>query len=515
MTSSGNSYFPVLMRKVQRTAKYVSLSFLLLYAFTAQRGVSWQDSGFIQLRLAALDLAGVDGLACSHPLYFFVNHNIVGFISPLFLIDNCTAANVCSAFWMALALFTFFRIAFLLTHSRKAALLAALTLGLSHLAWWLSTIAEIYTMSLFLLMGEIFCTVRLLSGDYRRWLYPCAALFSGLGFAVHNYALLSLPLTAFAIFSVFLRKKRNILAFLFFSLSIFAVWAAGAFFILLPAYREITAGYSPYSVISDLLFGRFSAQVAGVNRSSLALAIANLGIAALSLSSPCWIIGAIRICRTPKAFRHPVKFFSSLSPATRYISAIFIIHFAFAIHYRVPDQALFFLPSLSLAALLLALVLASNQIIADRRFPAITLAATTVAFSIAFPMAANMLLHRPALYRMITTSRARLLPFRDEVRYWTLPWKHNENSAEKFARIAVNLMNEMPDASLYADSTSAPPIMMHINSKARWNFYNPWNDNSRLPEEISSGRTVFAVSPVKNYCPHDALATGKILPLFP
>ncbi len=49
-------------------------------------------------------------------------------------------------------------------------------------------------------------------------------------------------------------------------------------------------------------------------------------------------------------------------------------------------------------------------------------------------------------------------PFRDEARYWTIPWKHNERSAELFA--AKALAEAGPDGVLWPDSTSRHPLLL-------------------------------------------------------
>ena len=58
----------------------------------------------------------------------------------------------------------------------------------------------------------------------------------------------------------------------------------------------------------------------------------------------------------------------------------------------------------------------------------------------------------------IAVNRARVLPFRDEVRYWLVPWKQDERSAELFA--AAALKQAAPDGIILADSTSIYPLLL-------------------------------------------------------
>ncbi len=51
---------------------FVACSGFVLYALTAQQGVSWQDSGMLQFRIVTGDYIGNLGLALAHPLYIAI-----------------------------------------------------------------------------------------------------------------------------------------------------------------------------------------------------------------------------------------------------------------------------------------------------------------------------------------------------------------------------------------------------------------------------------------------------------
>ena len=507
-------------RGASRIARWLAFGFLCLYALTAQRGVSWQDSGVFQLRILYRDLYGTDGIALAHPLYVLLTHAICALFGDFFSIEAPTAANIASGIWMAMALWLFHDCAMRLSRSRAAAMLATLTLGFSHLAWWLSTIAEVYTLSLCLLLAEARCVIRLLQGERSRRLFVGAAAFSGLGFAVHNFALLSLPVTVGAIAISIARQWHNnnarisVPSFLLKTALLFVVWASCAGLVLCPALKLLAGGVAPGQALSELLVGKYGTQVAGRSSLPIGMTIANFGIAAISLLSPCWLAGAVALRRSFGRATSLGGFVRAISPAVRYTIAIFIVHALFALRYRVPDQALFLLPTLSFAALLLAPLL--SRIGKCGLLAPALLAVATVVYGVAMPIAANAVLHLPPLQNRIVASRSRILPFRDEVRYWALPWKHDESSAERFAAAAIAAMDAKGDASLFADSTSAPPLSLRIeNASLSWHLYTPWNDCSRFTAEAIEGRQTFAVSPVPGYCPNAALATGNVKPLFP
>ncbi|MBS3820411.1 MAG: DUF2723 domain-containing protein, partial [Phycisphaerae bacterium] len=172
------------------------------YLATAQRTVSWQDSGEFQWRCLSGDLEGTMGLARAHPLYIAVGSVIARLAGPAMPL----ALNAFSGLGMAVALATFAAVACRLSGSRLAAVMMAALLGLAHTAWWLSTIAEVYTWSLAALAGEVYLLLRLLERPNWRWL-SLLALVNGLGLCVHNFALLGLPVYG-AVVAVLLAKRR-------------------------------------------------------------------------------------------------------------------------------------------------------------------------------------------------------------------------------------------------------------------------------------------------------------------
>ena len=73
---------PVGRRPVWVFSLVVLAAFYLLYAFTAQRGVSWQDSGEFQYRAFIGDYHWHSGIARAHPLYILLARGFAAGFAP-------------------------------------------------------------------------------------------------------------------------------------------------------------------------------------------------------------------------------------------------------------------------------------------------------------------------------------------------------------------------------------------------------------------------------------------------
>ncbi len=514
---------------MRSTAKFLNrllpVFFFILYFLTVQSGVSWQDSGFLQWRIYYKDIIGEGDIALSHPLYIWLGHWFSGTLSRFLLVEAPTASNIMSALWMALTLRVFFRVAYALSKSVTAAALATLTFGFAHMTWWLSTITEIYTMSLFFIACEIDYTVRVLRD---KELNPSAwigvAISSGLGFAVHNFSLLSLPVTFAALLFRGIRytnsagnKYKNIKISFTLILSVISIfiWTMASSPIWKLAISAKINGAATLSVIKSILVGQYGGAVAGGGTLSWKYTLFNLAIASFSFLLPCWWIFIKEVTakiRAEKGILNLIKKISGdISAEMVYILALLLVHGLFFVRYRVPDQALFLLPTLLITSLLLAKVLGNVKF----EMP-YSIAGGTVLAALVVPLAVNFILHITPIENKILSSRARLLPYRDELRYWVLPWKHNETSAEDFAEKVISVMNQTQNSSLYADSTSAPPVLLRFSDReALWELYTPWTDISRYLIAIDDeNQECFVVSKVSGYCPDKALKSKKVRQLF-
>ena len=424
-----NKAFPALVLLV--------LGFAVLYVLTAQRGVSWGDSGLFQRRIMDCDLTGSGGLALAHPLYVATAHLVTRFV-PVSM--QAWLINALSGLWGALAVGGMFACALRLAHSVRAAIIAAVSLGCAHMFWWLSSMSEVYTLSVLLLACEVYC---LTTAIQKCSPLPLAVAFlaNGVHFSVHNFALLSIPVEVTA--AVWLLAKtqagRRSVAACTLGCGLVA-WFAGASPILSLAVGRLSATGSIAATMTDILVGGYGSAVSGESGAPLRVTLFNLALAAMSFTLPCWIAAARNV------------FFSGCRPRSKpraevlFLSAVLLVHFAFWIRYRVSDQATFVLPTLFMAILL------ASPLFRNVRRPLIW-ACATLASAIAVPCVATAVMSSSA--DMLLRSRGEL-PFRDDLRYFALPWKHDENSAMRFVAAAAKELP--PGALLLVDSTVEGPL---------------------------------------------------------
>lgn len=406
-----------------------------LYLATANRGFCWQDSGWNQLRALDGDYSQSVPLARAHVLYIAGGH-LLAKISPGYM---PFAFNALSSLWMAIALANLAVIGATLTGRRWIGLAVAATLALTHTTWWLATINESYAWVLAGFTAEIYLLIRLLRGPSWGTL-AALSLISGLGLCVHNFALLPLPV--YAIVACWLVAKRKIPAW---SLAV----AAGAYLvgsgvflgmIVASAIRNGSVAWA----LRDALTGQYASSVLNMAGAGRYLK-ANLAISALNfinLLAPLAIVGLMKL---------RARLGGPLAVALTAISAI---QFIFFVRYPVPDQFMFILPSLACLAVLACVGLDVLAGLVRPRWRAV-LACAMLASALVQPVvyvAASDFAQRNG------PIRKRQLPFRNEANYWLTPWKHDKNSAEKFARLA--LQAAAPHGVILADNTSIYPLLL-------------------------------------------------------
>lgn len=469
----------------------VLLGGVLLYGLTCQRGVGWQDSGMFQFRIAAFDLTGRLGLALAHPLYIAAGW-LMKFVP---LGELPTRLNFFSALGMAVALANLAAICTILTGKRWIGAAAAAMLAVTHTCWWLATIAEVYTFSAAGLTGELWLLVMLIRRP--TWGKLAAlALVSGLGLCIHNFALLPMPVYLAVAIVLIVRKQLPLR-----SLPIAAAaWLVGAGLYIAMTFNLAVGGAGPAEAVRSALFGNYSRQVLNVADASKHWK-ANAAISAMNFVNflaPLAIIGWFRMRR---------RVGTGLAAA---IGAITVVEVLFFIRYPVPDQFTFLLPSLVMLAVAAAVGVA---VLADasRRLRVIAVAACALSVLIppiiyaAAPAAARAAEKGPP--------RKRQLPYRDELRYWLVPWKHNEQSAERFVQAVLEDVE--PDAVIVAASTSCYPLaaarkiyglredITLLGGHEPWPVPNPADDLEAFFSAVGN-RPLYTASNVPGYCP-DAL----------
>jgi hypothetical protein len=470
------------------------LGFAALYLLTAQRSVSWQDSGRFQWRVLTGQYHDQLGLALSHPLYIAAGRALLHL--PVGSFPG--RLNFFSGLGMAVALANLAVVATLLTGRRRVGLASAAMLGVCHTVWWLSTAAEVYTWSVAGLTGELWLLVLLFRRPAVRTLVALA-LVSGLGWAVHNFALLPLPVYI-TVALVFVTRGR------------LPAWSLAA------AAGAYLAGAAPYvamildqaassgdlaGAIRSALVGDYGAAVLNTHmvRQNMKISAVLASLNFVSLLGPLAVVGWC-------SFRRRLG--DGMAAAIGVITAIEVI---FVARYPVPDQFSFLLPSLAMFAVAAAVGTAA---LAGRSRRLRALAITACIVSVLLPPAFYAAC--PTLVRRLhgAVQRRRELPFRDEARYWLVPWRHNEKSAERFAREALG--QAAPDGIIVADSTSGNPLRVLQLLEGLSSGVTVQDGTGPLPPFVGDGeafraaagdRPVYAVAPAAGYLPAAFLEAAR------
>jgi hypothetical protein len=489
-----------------------------VYCITVQRGVSWQDSGEFQYRILARDFRMLSGIALTHPAYLSSAELFTHLFSPT---CRVTAINIFSSAGMILALALLARLLKLLHFKESTILIALITLGLSHMGWWMSTIAEVYTWSLALFMAELLCVAKLCmkgsgfrvpafavptagkqgSGEKDEekqkssrtiWLWILLAMVNGLHASFHNFAFLNLPVYAL-LFLYLQRHERLVRSIILVALAALA-WLTGAcllVFLFLLEWRETS---SCLATLKSLFFGQgYEDVVLGMKTINWSLVKTNLALASISVLNPVWFF----ICYSGRTYK-------IFTPFKVLLLGLTGVHFLFWIRYFVPDQATFVLPTLSLLVIWVAIgldcfVLSHKQLVG--------LFVTVLLFSVASPI----IIHQLLILKQGGIQRARHLPFRDECCYWLFPWKQNEHSAAQFTEQVRKSLNN--GDIIIADRTSSGPLIAaqaagQLSKEIRIISFLTGETEAELLQLVATQARVYIVSPVPGYA-SPALLTGQ------
>ena len=412
--------------------------FSSLYLVTCQRGVCWQDSGRLQWHVHTAEYGSRRGLALAHPLLTAAGQ----VLKAIPIADLPTRLNFFSGLGMAVALANLACLIAVLTGREWIGAAAAAMLSVAHTPWWLATITETYTWSAAGLTAELWLLVALIRKPRAAPLIALA-LVSGLGLSLHNLALLPLP--AYVIAAVILVLRRKVPAW-----SLAA--AAGAYclgaglYIAMTVQLAVRTGDMSGAIRSALFGNDYAKAVLNVSarsenyRANAVLAAMNF----VSFLGPLVLLGWVRLRR-------------KLGAATAWaVAAVTIIEVLFVIRYPVPDQFTFLLPTLVMLTLVAGVGIA---VLADasRRLRRLAVAACVLSIIVPPVFYAGA----PSLarwWRPDLTQQKRELPFRDELRYWLVPWKSNEQSAEDFAEAALKQAG--PEGVIISDSTAVYPLLL-------------------------------------------------------
>ncbi|NLX95107.1 MAG: DUF2723 domain-containing protein [Rhodopirellula sp.] len=412
------------------------LAFALLYVATCQRGPGWHDSGLLQYRIWTQDYEGRLGVALAHPL-----HIALGQIAKLVPGAFCWATGALSGIAMAAALANLACLVAELTGRRWVGAMTSGLLAVCHAVWWISTVTEVYTLSVAGLTVELWLLRRLLQSP-RPGCAVALGLISGLGLANHNFALLPLPVYATAV--VVLAMRQRIPKWT--PAATLAAWLVGASPVLIMTVRLAMQEGSVVSAAKSALFGvAWAHEVLNISGSSSVLK-ANLVLMSLNFFSaiaPLAVVGWIAMRRRMGA------------ATAAAFAAITVIHVVFVVRYSVPDQFTFALPALTMVAVAAGLGMDDLCRRGDRwREGVIAACCATFLLQPAAYAAA------PRVFRAakIAIPAKRDMAFLDEHRWFLTPWKHDEDSAHRFAVAA--LAQAGPNGVVLRDTTAVFPMLV-------------------------------------------------------
>jgi len=473
--------------KLARHYAAVLCGALALYIVSCAPGVLWQDSGLIQYRIQHNDIEGFLGLAISHPLFYILA--IGAKYTPFG--EFAHRVNLVSAIAGAVAVANMFLLVRLWLGRNFPAVIAAVTLAVSHTFWRHASIIETYTLWAALFLAELIMLLQYTKTRRVGYLY-WLGLLSGLSIAVHMLA--SIPLLCYAVFIIYLLAKKEIRTK---SLGILVLlWIAGA----LPyEYLIVKNMIQTGDVTGTLASVAFGLRWQGaVLNTSLSMGIVKENFLYILLNFP-----------TPNILLFFVGCFGlfkmSLDRGFRNVLlALTVLFFIFAFRYTVPDRYAFFIPFYCMVCVLTGLGTHLLQQRMSRKIFVFLL------FFFSFlPVGVYAALPALAKKMQLNIGTKNDIPYRDDYEYFLRPWKTGYNGAERFADEALSLAEN--DAVIYADTTTVAPLLylqevkgkrpdVKIVSGSVKSKNAPGFDKQTIGQLLEAG-PVYVVSSQPGYCP--------------
>jgi len=476
----------------------VLLAAAVLYTATCAPGPLWQDSGIYQYRIWHNDIEGNLGLALAHPLY-----HIIGIaVKYIPLGEFGYRINLISAVAGAFAVANLFLLLRLWLKKNSPALIAAITLALSHTFWRHAVIAEDYTLYAALLLAELLMLLQYVKTKRVVFLY-LLGLFNGLAIATHMFA--SIGFVCYLVFLVFLLAKKQItLKHLLIMAVLWIICAAPYEYLII---KNIVESGNFRATMASALFGnRWQSNVFNTGLSA-GLIKENLILLAYNFPTPNLIfffagLYGLKKVSTGRGFKN-------------ILIALSALFFIFAFRYTVPDRYAFFIPFYCLACILfgvgfnLLISLPNRKVLAYLVF---ILALLPIPTYIIAPAAAEKLQFGLATKRKV--------PYRNEYTWFLRPWRTGSDSPERFANeVAGSAEN---NAVIWADTTTVPPLLYAQQVKGRRADIKIVSDlinsegspefDERSIEKLLAERAVYVVSPIDGYCPNFLLERYSFVP---
>lgn len=458
----------------------------VLYIVTCVPTILWQDSGRFVYRIWHNDIQDKFGLALAHPLYIMIGIAV----KQIPLGDLAYKVNLISAVFGAVAVANIFLLLRLWLGKSVPAIIAAITLALSHTFWYHASIAETYTLYIALLTGELIMLLRYMQSSKVSYLY-WLGLLNGLAIADHMFA--SIPLLCYGVFFVMLLAKKRIG---FGHLAIVVLlWIIGAAPYEYLVIKNIIQSGDFTGTALSAAFGN-SWQKAVLNTSiSIKIVWENMIFILLNFPTPNLVFFFIGLWGLWKAA--PSRGFANI------IVAMLVLYFVFAFRYTVLDRHVFFLPFYCLMVVLIGL--GANAFF-NRCNRKAAVVAVLLFSLLPIPIYAVTPAFARKTYKAFEQRRQR--PYRDEYTYWLWPWKTGYRGAERFANEALDMVEE--NAVIYAYTTDVHALLyvqevkgkrtdVKILSKYDGSANAPVLDETTV-DDLMADFALYVTSPVRGYC---------------
>ena len=478
---------------------FVLIAVGILYFISVAPGPLWQDNGLAQIRVVTHDYVGKLGLALSHPLFYLMGQAF----QFLPFHESAFKTNLVAAVFAALTTVNVYlllnRILIGSNHRRLAAVIGTLSLALAHTFWQHASLAEVYSVSTFILTCELLALVKFINcGQVRWWLL----VWFLNGVECSNHVLALITLAAILIWSIFLFTTGKVK--IVWILPAIVLWIVGCLpyeYLGFQAWRD---GQTLAQVIRSMLFGQFQSKVLNVHF-DFGLRVMTLGV--IVLNFPTFNIFLIPVgWFTGKKFVN-AGLFNVLLMAT-------LFHFIFAMRYPVSDQYTFFI----MTVFFMSLWMGIGAAWLIERWSWRT-AVFLILFSLIPPAVYAAIPRFPAVvHRIYPRFGYAPIAYRDEAKYFLWPWKTGYLGPD---RLVKEVFAEIgPNAIIIADDTSARPFEYYQLAKGQRtdlkivsSLYGnlPVARKVKKLEEELTQRQIWIIRPYPGYCPAWVLNHFKIV----
>jgi hypothetical protein len=409
---------------------------LAVYLPTMAPGVLWGDSGDAQIRVLAGALSDPRELARAHVTYYAV---AVG-LAKLLRLDPAWASNFVAALAGAVTVANFAALLTRFVRHRVAVASGTTLLLLSHTLWQLSTGAEVITFSTLCLSFELLMLVGFAQTSRPSRLIG-AALFNGIGWSTHNFALLTWP--AYVVLLVVRRghapplRRRDLAA-------VIVAWFVGVTPLAALTILEFRNLGGVTGTLGSLLVGRFAKAVFGVHV-SLGLLVRLIGYVSLNFPTPLILLAPWGWWRLRRKQPRSLWLFLTVAGLT---------FFGFAARYRVLDQYTFLVPSYVFLVLFTAVGVDEWMARRPSTVRNILVLALSLTAPVTYALAPPLARHWPATAHVLPP---REIPYREPCWWFLTPWRTGYQGPERYAR---EVFEALPaDALLLVDSTMRRPLI--------------------------------------------------------